>query len=52
MDDICHIIVAQHVLNDYCFKQLVNNKLGLLVIFVFYDRNTNHKFDHVLEIFF
>jgi hypothetical protein len=25
MDDICHVIVPYHVLNDYCLKQLVHN---------------------------
>ncbi len=25
MDDICYIVVAHHVLNDYCPKQFVHN---------------------------
>jgi len=54
MDDICHIIMPHHVLNDYGCKRLVHYDLsvmilGLLVILVLYDWNIIHKFSHIFD---
>jgi hypothetical protein len=52
MDEMWHVIVPHHVLNDYCPKQLVHNDLRLLIIFVLYDWNNSHKLNHTFDNFF
>ncbi len=30
MDEMCHIIVPHHLLNDYCLKQLIYNDFTVI----------------------
>jgi hypothetical protein len=51
-NNMCHIILPHHVLNDYCLQWLVKFDLKFSIIFVLYDWNSNHELSHIFEDFF
>ncbi len=47
MDEMYHIVVSHHVLNDHCHKQLVCNDFRIINHFcLLWLSNTNHKFNY------